>query len=360
MTRHKTDAMDTIPVRKGEELPIPLLERFLRGQIVEIPDEPLEVEQFPAGHSNLTYLLRAGEWEAVLRRPPFGKIAPKAHDMGRECRLLSELHAIFPLAPKPYLFSDNTDIIGAPFFVMERRRGVVLDTVFPQGIEPAPDLCRGISQAMVDTLVRLHEVDWASTGLREIARPDGFMERQVSGWIERYERAKTDDIEAVEELKKWMLANIPVSPTPTLIHYDYKLNNTMLASDDLTRVVAMFDWEMSTIGDPLADVGAAMSYWMQADDPDILKYGMGKPTVTVMPGFMTRDEFIQAYAEGSGRDVSQIHFYLTFAYFKLAVICQQIYYRYRAGQTQDERFAKMGQFVRGLVEHAREASQKRG
>jgi aminoglycoside phosphotransferase (APT) family kinase protein len=343
---------EIMPVRKGEELHLENLTRFLRQSFPDLPTGLLEIKQFSAGHSNLTYLLKIEDWEAVLRRPPLGPVAPKAHDMKREYEWLTEIHPIFPLAPKPLLFTDDHSIIGSPFFLMERRKGIVLDTDFPPNTEPTPEICRNISETMVDTLVELHRLDYKKTKLVHMARPDGFMERQVHGWIYRYERAKTEDIWGVEALTKWLSRHIPSSCEATVIHYDYKLNNALFASDNITKIVGLFDWEMTTVGDPLADLAAAMSYWIQDNDPDILKFGFGKPPVTVYEGFYTRKEFIERYAEKSGRDVSSINFYLTFAYFKLAVICQQIYYRYKRGQTNDERFKNFDQFVKSLVQYA--------
>jgi aminoglycoside phosphotransferase (APT) family kinase protein len=342
---------DTIPVRKGEELNNSALESFLRGNIESIPVGELTVEQFGAGHSNLTYQLKIAEWTAVLRRPPLGPVAPKAHDMNREFRILSELYPVFQAAPRPYVYSEDESVVGSPFFIMERKNGVVLDTEFPDYISPTKDICRQLSEIMVDELVKLHDIDYTQTGLINMSQPEGFMERQVHGWISRYERSKTDEIREVEVLKEWMVKNIPKSQAPTVIHYDYKLNNAMF-SDDLTRMVGLFDWEMTTVGDPLADLGAAMSYWIQSDDDEMLKRGLGKPPVTVQEGFYTRDEFVEEYAKKSGRDVSTMNFYLTFAYFKLAVICQQIYYRYIKGQTNDQRFAKFNFTVKSLIQYA--------
>ncbi|MBT2688701.1 phosphotransferase family protein [Bacillus sp. ISL-47] len=343
-------SQDTIPIRKGEQLNEAALEGYLRNHLDGLPSEPLEILQFSAGHSNLTYQLKIGEWQAVLRRPPLGPVAPKAHDMEREFRVISEIHPFFKQAPKPLLFSDNKEIIGSPFFIMERKQGVVLDTSFPEGFTPGEETCRQISQTMVDRLAELHSIDYKKTALNEISNPDGFMERQVHGWIGRYERAKTDEVMEAETLKKWLTGNIPFSGEPAIIHYDYKLNNTMF-SEDLQEMVGLFDWEMTTVGDPLADLGAAMSYWIQEDDPDLLKFGLGKPPVTVQKGFYTRQEFIEAYARKTGRDVSNMNFYLTFAYFKLAVICQQIYYRYKKGQTNDARFSQFNQFVKVLLRY---------
>ena len=342
---------DTIPVRKGEELNPPILEQFLRANIENLPNYPLEILQFSAGHSNLTYQLRIGDWEAVLRRPPLGPVAPKAHDMERECKILSELHPIFPVAPKPILFSNRLEIVGSPFFIMERKNGVVLDSSFPQGVEVNKELCRHISEVMVEKLVELHSIDYQQTRLAEMSKPKGFMERQVNGWIGRYERSKTDEVTEVNTLMKWLVDNTPKKHEAVIIHYDYKLNNAMF-NEELTEMVGLFDWEMTTVGDPLVDLGAAMSYWIQADDPDLLKNAFGKPPVTILDGFLTRNEFIDLYAKKSGRDVSTIHFYITFAYFKLAVICQQIYYRYQKGQTTDSRFAHFNQFVKSLIKHA--------
>lgn len=347
----------TIPVRTGEELDNPALENFLRNHIENLPLGELKVQQFGTGHSNLTYALQIDGWEAVLRRPPLGPVAPKAHDMEREFKILSALHPIFKTAPKPFVFSDDESIIGSPFFVMERRHGIVLDTEFPKGIRPTKELGRKISEKMVDTLVKLHALDYAKTPLADIAKPEGFMQRQVEGWIGRYERSQTDDIEGVEQLKEWMLTNIPVSQEPAIIHYDFKLNNALF-SEDFSEMTGLFDWEMTTVGDPLADLGAAMSYWIQADDPDLLKHGLGKAPVTVLDGFYSREEFIRSYGEKSGRDVSNMNFYLTFAYFKLAVIIQQIYYRYKKGQTQDSRFAHFDQFVKSLMQHALMTAKK--
>ncbi|WP_100010251.1 phosphotransferase family protein [Lentibacillus sediminis] len=348
---------DTIPVRRGEELDKEALQEFLRENVAEAPDGPLEVEQFGAGHSNLTYLIRIGEWEAVLRRPPLGPVAPKAHDMEREYKILSGLHPFFPAAPKPYIFSGNEQIVGSPFFLMERRKGIVIDSAFPEGVSYEPELGRRISGIMVDELVKLHAIDYEKTSLVSLAKPEGFMARQVAGWTKRYERAKTNEVAGVEQLTKWLADHVPEGPPePAVIHYDYKLNNAMF-SEDFTHMTGLFDWEMTTVGDPLADVGAAMSYWIEAGDPDELKKGLGKPPETVKEGFFTRREFLHDYAQKSGHDVSQIHFYLTFAYFKLAVICQQIYYRYHQGQTNDPRFAYFNRFVENLIGHALETTR---
>lgn len=347
---------ETIPVRPDERFDVAAVERYLREHLAGFGARRLVVEQFPAGHSNLTYLLRADappgavEWEAVLRRPPLGPVAPKAHDMEREFRVLSRLHPAFPLAPRPLLFCPDPGVIGAPFYVMERRRGVVFDKEFPAGYRPDPDTCRRISEVLVDTLVDLHAVDYKAAGLGELGRPEGYMERQVRGWIERYERAKTDEIDVVPETAAWLTGRIPPSPPATVVHNDYKLNNVLLDPADPTRVVAVLDWEMTTIGDPLSDLAGLLGYWVEPDEQALT--GEIFRSVTASPGFLSRRELLERYARKSGRDVSAIRFYLAFAYFKIAVICQQIHYRWKRGQTQDPRFAPLGQVAESFIRRA--------
>ena len=345
---------ETVDVREGEDFDLRAVERYLRAHVEELPDGELRVSQFPSGASNLTYLLKVGDWESVLRRPPLGPVPPKAHDMGRESGILSKLGAAYPLAPKPYFFCEDESVIGAPFYVMERRTGTVLDESFPEGVEPDRELCRGISRTVVDTLVRLHAVDVDEAGLGDLGKPEGFLERQTEAWISRYDKAKTDEIEEVEPLTEWLARDIPESPPPTVIHNDYKLNNLVLNPEDLTEVRAVLDWEMATVGDPLFDLAVSLTYWIEPDDPEELKAVM--PTVTVTPGFMTRKELIDRYESESGRDLSEMHWYVVFGYFKLAGILQQIYARWKNGQTADDRFADFGNRVRTLILHAENLS----
>lgn len=347
---------DTIAVRVGEEFAFERVERYMRQRIPGLPAQPMQVRQFPSGASNLTYLLRIGDWEGVLRRPPLGPVAPKAHDMKRECGLLQQIHPVYDLAPRPYFFCDDLELMGAPFYVMERRRGVVVNTDFPEGVTPTEDLCRRLSLATVDALARIHSIDWRATGLDTFGYPEGFLARQVKGWIERYFRAQTDEIPQVEPLVCWLSEHIPSSPAPTLIHNDFKLNNMLLNGHDLTRIEAVLDWEMSTIGDPLFDLAVTLSYWVNSRDPEELQTVL--PAVTGMPGFLDREQFMQRYAEKSGRDLSSMHFHMTFAYFKLAVIIAQIYVRWKRGQTRDERFAVFGERVRSLMVYAASLAER--
>jgi aminoglycoside phosphotransferase (APT) family kinase protein len=347
---------DTIEVRPGEQLDWTKVEQLLRSRIPDVGTGTLEVRQFPSGASNLTYLVRIGEWEGVLRRPPFGPVAPKAHDMRRESGLLERIHPVFPLAPRPYLFCNDPEIMAVPFYVMERRKGLVLNDTFPDDTEVTPELCRRISETVVDTLVEIHAINWRAAGLAEFGHPEGFLQRQVTGWIERYARSQTDESPDVTTLIRWLVEHIPVSPAPALIHNDFKLNNMLLDANDLARPVAVLDWEMATIGDPLFDLAISLSYWIQADDPVELRKIL--PTLTHLPGFFSRTEFMERYATKSGRDLSPMHFYLTFAYFKLATILQQIYIRWLRGQTQDQRFSIFGSRIRTLIDHATQLASR--
>jgi aminoglycoside phosphotransferase (APT) family kinase protein len=347
---------ETIEVREDEDFDRAAAERYMRENIEDLPEGELEVRQFPSGASNLTYLVKIGDWQGVLRRPPLGPVPPKAHDMERESKLLMKLHEAFPLAPRPYFFTDDDSIIGAQFYVMEQREGEIVDDEFPEHVEPTPELCRGMSRMVADTLVELHAVDWREAGLEELGKPEGFLERQVKGWISRYDDAKTEEIEEVEPLTDWIQEDIPESPPATIVHNDYKLNNLVLDPDDLTEVRAVLDWEMTTIGDPLFDLAVSLSYWVEADDSQELKEVL--PTVTDMEGFFTRKEFIDYYAQKSGRDLSDMHWYMVFGYFKLAVILQQIYARWHNGQTKDERFANFNERVKNVITHAHDLVQK--
>ncbi|MFZ5826127.1 MAG: phosphotransferase family protein [Bacillota bacterium] len=343
----------TIPVRPGEELNLAAVGDYLREHLPGYSGGPLEVEQFPTGASNLTYLIYGGGWEGVLRRPPMGPVAPKAHDMVREARLLAKLHPVFPLAPKPYVICDDPSVIGAPFYVMEPRQGVVLDRSVPREWRGRELNFRLISERLVETLVELHQVDWQAAGLTDIGHPEGYLQRQVEGWIGRYQRAKTEEVPEADQIARWMTDHLPASPPPTIVHNDYKLNNVVLDEQDPTRIVAVLDWEMSTVGDPLTDVGALLAYWLEPGE----EVGDLLTSVTTLPGFMKRDELLEVYARKSGRDLSQIGFYLAFSYFKVAVIVQQIYFRWAKGQTRDPRFATLGQMAVHLLKQAVRVSQ---
>lgn len=340
---------DTAPVRPGEELNLDALGAHLRGKVEGDPDG-LTLEQFPGGHSNLTYLLRVGTAEYVLRRAPMGPVAPKAHDMTREFHLLERVHPVFPAAPRPVLLCENPDVIGAVFYLMERRQGVIIRTKMPAEYVGLADAPRRASEALVDTLAELHAIDIGATGLAALGKPEGFNARQIEGWAGRWRRARTHDTPRDEAVIGWLIAHTPAESAHTLVHNDYKLDNLMLAADDPGRVVALLDWEMTTVGDPLVDLGLTLCYWTQRGFPAHMVTPIGEPGAS--QGFYTRQEFLDRYAARSGRDVSNILWYEVLGVFKLAVILQQIYARYHAGQTRDERFAPLGEQARSLIAEA--------
>jgi aminoglycoside phosphotransferase (APT) family kinase protein len=345
-----SDELDqTVPVRSGEELPAAALEEYLSRKLPGAAGS-LVVEQFPQGHSNLTYLLRLGEHELVLRRAPFGNLVKSAHDMSREYRVLSKLWAVYPPAPRPLLFCEDPGVMDAPFYVMERRRGIILRQRLPEGLAIDPPTARRLSTALVDSLAHLHSLDYRAAGLGELGKPDGYVARQVTGWAERYGKARTDDMPAMDRLAAWLAGRLPVESGAALIHNDFKYDNLVLNPRDITRIVAVLDWEMATVGDPLMDLGTTLGYWVEADDPPALRHSATGPTA--LPGSLTRREVVARYAEQTGRDVSDILFYYVFGLYKIAVIVQQIYARYVRGHTRDTRFARLNALVAVLAEQA--------
>jgi aminoglycoside phosphotransferase (APT) family kinase protein len=370
VSRPTPDDHDTAPIRAGEELDLESIEAYVRAHSPELlagpppGSEHVAVEQFPGGHSNLTYLVRIAGHEFVLRRPPFGPVAPTAHDMPREYRLLAAVHPLFNLAPRPYLLCEDASVIGVPFYLMERRRGLVIRRDIPDEIGEDLTLRRRVGEGMVDTLSALHSVDIYSSGLVNIGKPVGFVTRQIKGWSERWTRSKTSELPDVDQVINWLVARIPAEPDPdngrpaTLVHNDFKLDNVMLDPADPARVVAVLDWEMCTVGDPLIDLGIFLCYWAMKEDPEARRESISP--VTTEPGWITRQEVIERYARNTDRDVTGIAFYEVFALFKTAVVLQQIYFRYVRGQTHDERFKNFDRRVSGLARAAWELAEKSG
>jgi aminoglycoside phosphotransferase (APT) family kinase protein len=346
------DASDVAPVRPDEQVDTAVVAAYLRGKLPE-SEHPLEILQFPGGHANLTYLLRFGDREYVLRRPPLGPVAPRSHDMVREYRALAALGPYYAPAPRVFVLCEDAAVIGAPFFVMERRHGIVVRRTMPPEIADDPAVRRRIGIAAIDALADLHAVPVAGTPVAALGKPEGFVARQIHGWSERWQRAKTEELATMDALAAWLMARIPPALDPTVVHNDFKLDNMMLDRADPGRVVAVLDWDMTTLGDPRIDVGTLLGYWPEASDPpERLAIAM-QPTY--LEGFPTRTEIIARYVARSGRDLEAIGFFETFALFKLAVVLQQIYVRFVRGQTKDERFAMMGESVRRLAEIASES-----
>jgi aminoglycoside phosphotransferase (APT) family kinase protein len=333
-------------VRAGEELNLEALDAYLRAYF---PDERglLDVKQFPSGHSNLTYSVHLGNRELVLRRPPFGSKVKSAHDMGREFRVLSKLHAVYSEAPEVVLYCDDVTVLGAPFYLMKPIHGVIIRRDPPVSLEFTEENARRLSESFVENLARLHSLGYQSIGLGDLGKPEGYLERQVRGWTERYQGSRTHEFPEVERIVSWMQAHIPLTSGATLVHNDYKYDNLVLDPSDIAKIIGLLDWEMCTIGDPLTDLGTALAYWIDADDPEPLQKIRWGPTTR--PGSMTRAQLVERYAQKTGRNVSHMDFYVVFARFKVAVIVQQIYYRYHQGLTKDERFAGMPGVVEALL-----------
>jgi len=341
-------------VRPGEELDLSKLDPFMRRHFPDLLGS-LRVRQFLSGHSNLTYSIQLGDRQIILRRPPFGSKVKSAHDMGREFRVLSKLHTVYPPAPKVLLYCDDESVLGLPFYLMEPVSGVILRRDPPISLPFTLKTRRRICEAFVDQLALLHGIDYAAAGLAELGKPQGYLERQVRGWIERYHGSKTDEYPHVEQISQWMQRHLPASSVVTLIHNDFKLDNLVLDARDLTKIIGVLDWEMCTIGDPLSDLGTALAYWVDANDPEGLQKLRWGPTN--YPGSLTRGELVNRYAQITGCDVSKMDFFLVFARFKLAVIVQQIYYRYRQGLTKDPRFAGMAEAVETLLQASWQVAQ---
>jgi aminoglycoside phosphotransferase (APT) family kinase protein len=342
-------------VREEERLDWSRLQAFLREHDVPGTECEMEVKQFRGGSSNLTYLLRfADGHQWVVRRPPFGPLPPSAHDMAREYRVLSRLWQAFAPAPRGILLSEDPSIIGAPFFVMERREGVVIKNrqPMPSEISDKPETFRRLSESFIDALADLHLVDYEKIGLGALGRPDGFFKRQITGWMGRWEKAKTREVPVMNKLGAWFLDNMPPPQNPSLLHNDFFLHNVMIEAGESGRVVGVFDWEMSTLGDSMIDLGTALGYWREADDPpELIALSQGYPHTT-MPGFLRRDELLERYARRGGRDVSWADYYRAWANWKTATVVEQIYVRYVRGQTTDPRFATMGDYAPVLARQA--------
>ncbi len=338
-------ASDVAQIRPGEAFDTEALRRYLDRHLPG-PPAPIEALQFPGGHSNLTYLIRRGAQEYVLRRPPLGPIPPRAHDMVREARILAKLAPLYPAAPRVELICEDEALLGRPFYLMERRSGIILRRTVPPGLgDPGK-----VAQAFIDQLAELHRIDILAHGLDSIGKPEGFLERQVRGWSRRWEAAQTRPVPAMERLSAWLLDQLPASPAPTVVHNDYKLDNVMLAEDNPGRIVAVLDWEMTSVGDPLVDLGVMLCYWPESEDPPARREAISP--ITAQPGWPSRAELLDRYHQKTDRELDNLAYYEVFGIFKLAVVLEQIYRRYHIGQTRDERFARFEPIVRGLADAA--------
>lgn len=335
-------------IRTDEKLDLTRLEPYLRAELPRAEGE-ISVLQFGGGHANLTYMITIGAQEWVLRRPPLGPVAPGAHDMKREHRVLSRLYEAFPLAPRSFLLCEDPEVIGAEFQIMERRRGIAIRAQIPARYAGVPDLKQRIGDMLTGTLAQFHKVDPAAVGLDDLGKPEGFLQRQLDGWAKRWQAAKDQDLASVEKLVRRLQADLPVSQSASLVHNDYKLDNMLLDPADPARPTALLDWDMCTRGDPLSDLGLLLNYWAEPDDDPACHSVSAMPTWT--GGFPSREDAVERYAQLSGLDLSNWRWYHAFGIFKMVVVIQQIYIRYLRGQTADPRFAGFGDKVAAMAAH---------
>lgn len=335
-----------ISVRSGEELDALKMLEFLKDNIPDLSGD-IEIKQFPSGFSNLTYLIKVGEKEMVLRRPPFGKKAKTAHDMGREYKILSALKPVFPYCPQPLVYSEDESIIGSPFYVMERISGIILRRDLPAELIFTPQEARTLSENLIKAQYHLHSVDYEKAGLADFGKPEGYVKRQVQGWSRRYRDAITPDVPDFEKVMTWLDEKMPgESGVIGIIHNDFKFDNTILNPANPTEIIGVLDWEMATLGDPLMDLGSSLGYWVEKDDPPMMQIIRQMPTN--LDGMLTRKEQFKFYCELMGISSNYFDFYYSFGLFRLAVIAQQIYYRFYHGQTKDSRFSALTEPIKAL------------
>jgi len=340
-------------IRKGETLDAAALTAYCREHAPELvpASGDIDIQQFPGGASNLTYLLAVGDQEYVLRRPPFGSEVKSAHDMGREYAVLSRLHGVYDYAPRPILHCTDESVIGAEFYIMQRLRGIILRRDPPSDIDLGPETATRLCEQLLDVQAKLHTTDIEAAQMADFGKPEGYIERQVTGWNKRFRNARTDDVPDCENIMAWLEARMPSVTRSAIIHNDYKFDNVVL-DPELTHIIGVLDWEMATLGDPVMDFGCSMAYWIQADDPEPLQSIRMGPTQ--LPGMLTRDEMIARYRDKTGLALDDWPFYRVFGLFRLAVIAQQIYKRFVTGKTQDKRFKRFGPFVAVLSEQCDE------
>ena len=339
-------------IRDGEEFPIENLEIFLKENDFEINN--LIFKQFPSGYSNLTYFLKSSSKEFVLRRPPFGAKSLKGgHDMLREYNVLKNLKSQFNKVPKVHLYCDNDDIIGAPFYIMDRVEGYIIRPNLQEQDSPGEEVIRNVSDSLVSTLVELHNVDINEANLNNLGKIDGYVKRQVEGWIKRYNHSKTDIIANMDFVAKWLNDNQPLEVEGSIVHNDFKYDNLVLDKNNHSKITAVLDWEMATIGDPFMDLGTTLGYWMDKNDLPELK--LFQLSATTLEGNPTREGILEMYESKSGKIIPNPVFYYVFGLFKIAVIAQQIYFRYKKGFTKDRRFGLLNLAVMSLSIMAKQA-----
>lgn len=337
--------------REGEQLDAAAVGAWLKAQVPGLSGDCV-IRQFPGGSSNLTYHVRVGDRDMVLRRPPFGRIAANAHDMVREARILSRLKPVFRYVPTVLGVCEDASVMGVNFYVMERIRGIIPRKDFPKGMVVTPALARQLCESLLDTLVELHSIDHEKAGLSDLGKPAGYVRRQVEGWSRRYTDAMTPDAPDCTDIIQWLHDKQPGEVRHVIVHNDYRFDNVVLDAQDPRRIIGVLDWEMSTLGDPLMELGTVLCTWTEAGDPPLALMSRQQPTN--IPGMMTRAEVMDYYCMKMGLSVDKYDFYRVYGLFRMAGIIQQIYYRWHHGQTKDARFATMVHFVKFLADACRE------
>jgi len=333
-------------VRAGEEVDLARVGAYLRAQGLQLEGEP-QLSQFPGGASNLTYLVSYANKDLILRRPPFGHIAKSAHDVVREAQIMKALKPVFPAVPEVYAICDDVDVIGAPFYVMERLVGIIPRQNLPAELALDATSTRQLCINVLDKLIDLHTLDPKAAGLDALGKGEGYVARQVEGWSKRFRAARTDDVSDFESVMQWMAEKQPKQEVAIrLIHNDFRFDNVVLDLNDPMKVIGVLDWEMATLGDPLMDLGSSLAYWVQADDDAFMLGSRRQPTNA--PGMLTRREVIEYYAQRTGWSVANFDFYEVYGLFRLAGIVQQIYKRFLEGNARNPVFATFGPFANYL------------
>jgi len=349
----------TVKVREGEELDVALIDTLLKSRIDGLLGTPT-IRQFASGHSNLTYSIQYENQSLVLRRPPHGTRPKSGHSMIREYRVMNALKPAYPSVPHTYFhIADEDSPLGAEFYVMDQVDGRKLERDIPADWNFGEEEGRKLCLSFFNKLIDLHKVDYKAVGLSDFGRPEGYIERQVKGWNSRYERAITDDVEAFEDVRKWLEEKMPNQEVGhSILHGDYRLDNVILSEENPFEIKAILDWEISALGDPLMDLGNTLAYWSQAGDPEEVIAMRMQPCTA--PGMLTREEICELYARETGYDLKGFDYYLVYGVFRLAVILQQIYYRYYHGQTKNPAFAAFGGRTNLLGSYARSLIEKSG
>lgn len=322
-------------IREGEQLDVSAIDRYLKAELTELSGSP-SLKQFPGGASNLTYLISYPDKDFILRRPPFGTIAKSAHDMVREAKVIEALKPVYPYVPQIHSICEDQSVIGSDFYVMERIVGVIPRQNLPKELKLNEQDTGKLCLNVIDKLVELHTINPKDSGLEHLGKGEGYVARQIKGWSDRYRKAMTDNASGFEQVMLWLDENQPQDIANRVIHNDFRFDNVVLNPDNPFEVIGVLDWEMATLGDPLMDLGNSLAYWVEANDEPQMQFMRRQPTN--MKGMLTRNEVVEYYLEKTGFEIPSFDFYEIYGLFRLAVIIQQIYYRFYHGQTKDKRF----------------------